>query len=44
MIAETDIPWFRLLYLYSAGLTSQLLELMATESRIVPSQPPSASV
>jgi ribosomal protein S12 methylthiotransferase len=36
LIAETDIPWFRLLYLYSAGLTPQLLELMATESRVVP--------
>jgi ribosomal protein S12 methylthiotransferase len=36
LIAETDIPWFRLLYLYSAGLTPQLLELMATETRIVP--------
>jgi ribosomal protein S12 methylthiotransferase len=36
LIKETDIPWFRLLYLYSAGLTPQLLELMGTESRIVP--------
>src|SRR3954471_24798548 len=36
LIRETDIPWFRLLYLYSAGLTPQLLELMSTESRIVP--------
>src|SRR3954471_7213412 len=36
LIAETDIPWFRLLYLYSDGLTPALLELMATESRIVP--------
>ena len=36
LIAETGIPWFRLLYLYSAGLTPQLLELMGTESRIVP--------
>src|SRR5437867_4141656 len=36
LIAETGIPWFRLLYLYSAGLTPQLLEVMATESRIVP--------
>ena len=36
LIAETDIPWFRMLYLYSAGLTPQLLELMSTESRIVP--------
>jgi ribosomal protein S12 methylthiotransferase len=36
LIEQTDIPWFRLLYLYSAGLTPQLLELMSTESRIVP--------
>ena len=36
LIAGTDIPWLRLLYLYSAGLTPQLLELMGTESRIVP--------
>jgi ribosomal protein S12 methylthiotransferase len=36
LIGQTDIPWFRLLYLYSAGLTPQLLELMGTESRIVP--------
>jgi ribosomal protein S12 methylthiotransferase len=36
LIAETGIPWIRLLYLYSAGLTPQLLEVMATESRIVP--------
>jgi ribosomal protein S12 methylthiotransferase len=36
LIAQTDIPWIRLLYLYSAGLTPQLLELMGTESRIAP--------
>jgi ribosomal protein S12 methylthiotransferase len=36
LIDQTEIPWFRLLYLYSAGLTPQLLELMSTESRIVP--------
>jgi ribosomal protein S12 methylthiotransferase len=36
LITETAIPWFRLLYLYSAGLTPQLLELMGTECRIVP--------
>jgi ribosomal protein S12 methylthiotransferase len=36
LIAETQIPWFRLLYLYSAGLTPQLLEVMANETRIVP--------
>jgi ribosomal protein S12 methylthiotransferase len=36
LVTQTDIPWFRLLYLYSAGLTPQLLELMGSESRIVP--------
>jgi len=36
LLAETSIPWFRLLYIYSAGLTPRLLELMAREPRIVP--------
>jgi ribosomal protein S12 methylthiotransferase len=36
LVRETSIPWIRMLYVYSAGLTSRLLELMATESRIVP--------
>jgi ribosomal protein S12 methylthiotransferase len=36
LLAETSIPWFRLLYLYSAGITPRLLEVMATESRVVP--------
>jgi ribosomal protein S12 methylthiotransferase len=36
LVRETTIPWIRLLYLYSAGLTPRLLELMATERRIVP--------
>jgi ribosomal protein S12 methylthiotransferase len=36
MIRETTIPWIRMLYLYSAGLTPRLLELMATEPRILP--------
>jgi len=35
LIAETSIPWIRLLYLYSAGLTPALLELMAREPRIL---------
>ncbi|HEX6050407.1 MAG TPA: 30S ribosomal protein S12 methylthiotransferase RimO [Gemmatimonadaceae bacterium] len=35
LIAETSIPWIRLLYLYSAGLTPALLELMAGEARIL---------
>ena len=36
LVRETTIPWIRMLYLYSAGLTPRLLELMATERRIVP--------
>ncbi len=35
LIEETGIPWFRLLYIYSAGLTPRMLELMAREPRIV---------
>jgi ribosomal protein S12 methylthiotransferase len=35
LLENTTIPWFRLLYIYSAGLSSRMLELMARESRIV---------
>lgn len=33
---STSIPWFRMLYLYSSGITPRLLEVMARESRILP--------
>ena len=36
LLRETTVPWIRMLYLYSTGLTPAVLELMATESRIVP--------
>jgi ribosomal protein S12 methylthiotransferase len=36
LLRETAVPWFRLLYVYSAGLDTRLLELMAGEPRIVP--------
>ncbi len=36
LLHETSIPWFRLLYLYSAGLTPRLLEVISRESRIAP--------
>ncbi|HJU90684.1 MAG TPA: 30S ribosomal protein S12 methylthiotransferase RimO [Gemmatimonadaceae bacterium] len=36
LLAETSIPWLRMLYLYSAGLTPRLLEVMAREPRLVP--------
>lgn len=36
LVDETGIPWFRMLYLYSAGITTQLLQLVADEPRILP--------
>ena len=36
LVAETSIPWIRMLYLYSAGITPRLLEVLAKESRILP--------
>jgi ribosomal protein S12 methylthiotransferase len=35
LLAETSIPWLRLLYIYSAGLTPRLLDLMAREPRVL---------
>jgi len=36
LVAETSLPWIRMLYLYSAGITPQLLEVVSRESRILP--------
>ena len=36
LVAETDIPWMRMLYLYSTGITPRLLEVVAREPRILP--------
>ena len=36
LLADTKVAWFRLLYVYSAGLTDRLVDLMAREPRIVP--------
>jgi ribosomal protein S12 methylthiotransferase len=36
LVAETSVPWIRMLYLYSTGITSRLLEVVARESRILP--------
>jgi len=36
LLDSTDIPWFRLLYLYPTGMTDELLDLMAREPRILP--------
>ncbi len=36
LLADTDIPWLRLLYLYPVSTGDQLLQLMAEQPRIVP--------
>ncbi|MEX2157061.1 MAG: 30S ribosomal protein S12 methylthiotransferase RimO [Gemmatimonadales bacterium] len=36
LLRETTVPWFRLLYVYSAGISERLVELMAREPRIAP--------
>src|SRR5437867_13263103 len=36
LVAETSIPWIRMLYLYSAGITPRLLEVVAREARNLP--------
>jgi ribosomal protein S12 methylthiotransferase len=36
LLAESSIPWFRLMYLYPSGINDALLSLMAEQPRIVP--------
>jgi ribosomal protein S12 methylthiotransferase len=36
LLRETSIPWIRNMYLYSAGITPKLLEVIAREPRILP--------
>jgi ribosomal protein S12 methylthiotransferase len=36
LVRETGIPWLRMLYLYSSGITPRLLEVMASQPRILP--------
>lgn len=36
LVADTTVPWIRMLYLYSTGITPELLETVAREPRIVP--------
>jgi ribosomal protein S12 methylthiotransferase len=36
LVAETSIPWIRMLYLYSTGVTPRLLEVVANNNRILP--------
>ena len=36
LVAGTDVPWFRLFYMYPSGITRELVELLASEDRILP--------
>ena len=36
LLSDTTIPWVRLMYLYPSGISNELLELMVSDSRIVP--------
>jgi ribosomal protein S12 methylthiotransferase len=36
LLRETGVAWYRCLYVYSAGVTTDLVELMAAEPRLVP--------
>jgi ribosomal protein S12 methylthiotransferase len=36
LLRETSVPWYRLLYVYSAGISERLVDLMAREPRVVP--------
>ncbi len=36
LVAGTAIPWFRMLYLYSTGITPRLLDVVANEPRVLP--------
>lgn len=36
LVSETSVPWIRMMYLYSAGITSRLLAVVAAHSRILP--------
>jgi len=36
LLRGTDIPWYRLFYMYPSGITRELVDLLARERRIVP--------
>ncbi len=35
LLAGTDVPWYRLFYIYPSGITDELVDLIATEPRIL---------
>ncbi len=36
LLAGTDVPWYRLFYMYPSGITPEVIELLATEDRLLP--------
>jgi ribosomal protein S12 methylthiotransferase len=36
LLAGTDVPWYRLFYMYPSGITREVVELIASEPRILP--------
>lgn len=36
LIDGTDVPWYRLFYMYPSGITRELVDLLAGEARILP--------
>jgi ribosomal protein S12 methylthiotransferase len=36
LLAGTDVPWYRLFYMYPSGITRETVELIASEPRILP--------
>jgi len=36
LLKETSVPWYRPLYMYSMGITRELVDLWASEPRLVP--------
>lgn len=36
LLDGTDVPWFRLFYMYPSGITRETVELLASEARLLP--------
>ncbi len=36
LVSGTDVPWYRLFYMYPSGITRELVDLLASEKRILP--------
>jgi ribosomal protein S12 methylthiotransferase len=36
LLDGTDVPWYRLFYMYPSGITPEMLDIMAREPRILP--------